>query len=105
MTSFPLLTAHTHAYSWEQLCAANANTNGQDFKNGAEIARLAASRQTKRALGNVRPIDKAPGSAVGLPGQFQPTLPALNGSESVIKSYILEDGKTGVVRLYLRLRC
>ena len=75
-------------------------THARNCKGALPI--LAASRQTKRALGNVRPIDKAPGSAVGLPGEFQPTLPALNGSESVIKSYILEDGKTGVVRLRLR---
>ena len=80
-----------------ELCAANSGTNGQDFKSSSELEKLSSQRQLKLAKGNVRPIDVGPSSAVGLPSQFQPTLPALNGSESVIKSYILPDGKTGVV--------
>lgn len=43
-------------------------------------------------------IDKA-ANGVGLPSQFHPRLPELNGTSGVpIKSYILPDGKTGVVR-------
>ena len=83
-----------------ELCAANSGTNGQDFKNSAELEKVSSQRQLKLARGNVRPIDVGPSSAVGLPSEFQPTLPALNGSESVIKSYILPDGKTGVVSLH-----
>ena len=36
-------------------------------------------------------------NAVGLPPRFEPTLPTVNGSEGVIKSYILPDNKTGVM--------
>ena len=36
-------------------------------------------------------------SSGSLPAQFQPSLPPLDGSEGVVKSYILPDGKTGVM--------
>lgn len=50
-----------------------------------------------RPLARAAIIDTAPSNAVGLPQQFQPTLPQVNGSTGVIKSYILSDNKTGVV--------
>ena len=46
-------------------------------------------------------FDKAPSSAIGLPPQYQPKLPPTAGSEAVIKSYILPDNTTGVVRLVI----
>lgn len=42
--------------------------------------------------------DTAPANGIGLPQPFQPTLPQVNTSAGVIKSYILPDKRTGVVR-------
>ncbi|KAI0053221.1 hypothetical protein FA95DRAFT_941421 [Auriscalpium vulgare] len=78
---------------WANNCAANDDTNGVDRR----------SDSTQRTQGNdvLRPIGKivdlAPKQAVALPGPFVPTLPQVNGSTGVIKSYILDDKKTGVM--------
>ncbi len=87
------------AHSWAKNCAPNAQTNGVDYKNTGEMEKLvkrAPHRARKMAKANR--IDKQK-VAVGLPSQFEPKIPKLNGSEDVIKSYILPDGKTGVVRM------
>ena len=86
-------------HSWINNCAANSETNGVDLKNAEQFGRLSAPGARKLAKGNI--VDLSQKSAVGLPSQFQPTLPTVNGSEGVIKSYILPDGKTGVVRVFL----
>lgn len=83
--------------SWEANCAANANTNGVDFKGAAQESALGSKKTRKLAKANIVDVS-GPKSAVGLPPQFEPTLPQVNGSEGVIKSYILPDKKTGVVR-------
>ena len=35
--------------------------------------------------------------AIGLPAPFQPSAPAIENSDGVIRAYILPDGKTGAV--------
>ncbi|KAJ7756929.1 hypothetical protein B0H16DRAFT_1537435 [Mycena metata] len=68
---------------WENNCVATNVTNGVDFK---------VAGQPK---GNI--IDKSNSKAVGLPPQFEPTLPTVGGAEGVMKSYILPGNKTGVM--------
>ena len=91
------LIHHVLAGSWAANCAATDGTNGVDFKNSGAMAKISAQRAQKLAKASIIQ-DAAPKSAVGLPSQFQPSLPTVNGSEGVIKSYILPDKKTGVVR-------
>ncbi|KAJ3829498.1 hypothetical protein F5880DRAFT_1470491 [Lentinula raphanica] len=80
---------------WENNCAANAATNGMDLRNsGSSRASLTTPRR-QIAKGNI--IDKSNDSAVGLPPQFVPTAPQVNGSEGVIKNFILPDNQTGVM--------
>lgn len=78
--------------SWANNCAATDATNGVDFK-GASFS------PPPRRLPRADIIDKGESSAVGLPHEFEPTLPPVNGSTGVIKSFILPDSKTGVVRV------
>ncbi|KAI0058356.1 hypothetical protein BV25DRAFT_1919409 [Artomyces pyxidatus] len=77
---------------WANNCAAKNTTNGVDHRSASH---------TKRDGKPLRPmakiIDLAPKTAVGLPGPFLPTLSPVNGSEGVIKSFILPDNKTGVM--------
>lgn len=83
---------------------ANSDTNGIDFKNAAQVAALTTTApQRARRLAKASIVDLSQKVSVGLPSQFEPTVPTLNGSEGVIKSYILPDGKTGVVRMRGRL--
>ncbi|KAF8651172.1 hypothetical protein AX16_004827 [Volvariella volvacea WC 439] len=77
---------------WANNCAANENTNGVDLKSSFSSF---ARGIKKRAKGEI--IDKSSSNAVGLPEQFVPNLPLVDGSEGVIKSYILPDKKTGVM--------
>ncbi|KAM5545927.1 hypothetical protein V8D89_000053 [Ganoderma adspersum] len=82
---------------WAKNCVPNAQTNGIDYKNTGEMEKLVKrSPQRARKMAKASRIDKQK-VAVGLPTQFEPTAPKLNGSEGVIKSYILPDGKTGVM--------
>lgn len=86
-------------FSWINNCAANNATNGVDFKvDGALTSNVkpnfAARKQPKANI-----IDKSTSSAVGLPPQFEPTLPTVGGDQGVMKSYILPGNKTGVVRV------
>ena len=89
--------AESFSSSWEANCAANEQTNGIDFKDGSQLSKLSVKKTRKLAKANIRDLS-GPKNAVGLPPQFEPTLPRVNGSEGVIKSYILPDKKTGVVR-------
>lgn len=81
--------------SWENNCAANGATNGVDLKGGGVLRN--AVRKNGRPLAKASIRDVAPGKAIGLPPQFQPSLPQVNTSAGVIKSYILPDQQTGVV--------
>ncbi|KAG6860616.1 hypothetical protein C0995_009370 [Termitomyces sp. Mi166 len=74
---------------WEANCAANSGTNGVDLKAVAGTRRF--------AMGNIIDNLKSNSNAIGLPSQFLPSIPAVAGSEGVIKSYILPDNKTGVM--------
>ncbi|PPQ92503.1 hypothetical protein CVT25_010336 [Psilocybe cyanescens] len=76
---------------WENNCAANDATNGVDIRAQSSFAR-SVRKQPKAEI-----IDGLQSRAIGLPGPFQPTAPPLNGSDDAIKSFILPDGKTGVM--------
>ncbi|KAJ7672598.1 hypothetical protein DFH06DRAFT_96835 [Mycena polygramma] len=80
---------------WANNCVANADTNGVDFKQGA--AALNGNTAPKRRQPKANIIDKSNSSAVGLPPQFEPTLPTVGGDQGVMKSYILPGNKTGVM--------
>ena len=88
------------ACSWAKNCAANNQTNGVDNKGGSHAGALSALdgslKSQKLAKANVVDLQAV---SVGLPSPFQPTVPSVSGSEGVIKSYILSDKKTGVVRM------
>jgi hypothetical protein len=81
--------------SWANNCVATDSTNGIDFKGSAALQSNTLKR--KQPKGNI--IDKSNNSAIGLPPQFEPTLPTVGGDEGVMKSYILPGNQTGVVRL------
>ena len=83
-----------YIYSWAANCAANSETNGVDVRQQGGILKNArtAPRRAKASI-----IDGLTSQAIGLPGPFLPTAPPVNGSEDVIKSFILPDKKTGVV--------
>ncbi|KAJ7291209.1 hypothetical protein C8J57DRAFT_1271818 [Mycena rebaudengoi] len=75
---------------WLNNCVATAGTNGVDFKNTTQL-RL-TKKQPKADI-----IDKSNSSAVGLPPQFEPTLPTVGGADGVMKSYILPGNEIGVM--------
>ncbi|KAH9927956.1 uncharacterized protein BXZ73DRAFT_78411 [Epithele typhae] len=81
---------------WANLCAANNGTNGVDFKASGAGAHASPSRNGKLAMAKIVTDGKA-SQSVGLPTEFQPTVPQVNGSTGVIKSYMLEDKKTAVM--------
>jgi hypothetical protein len=79
--------------SWNANCAVNDQTNGVDLKtsNGG-----AKTRDTRRLMkGDLAPQGAA--IVIDLPSKFQPTVPAVNGSAGILKSFILPDKRTGVV--------
>ncbi|KAJ6591037.1 hypothetical protein DFH09DRAFT_1138386 [Mycena vulgaris] len=82
---------------WANNCVANENTNGVDFKVSAAagLTGNASPKFRKQPKANI--IDKSNSSAVGLPSQFEPTLPTVGGAEGVMKSYILPGNQTGVM--------
>ncbi|PIL29017.1 hypothetical protein GSI_09065 [Ganoderma sinense ZZ0214-1] len=97
LASFAGVPFKNGADFWANNCAPNAQTNGVDLKNTGEMEKLVKrTPERARRLAKASIIDKQK-LAVGLPTQFEPTTPKLNGSEGVIKSYILPDGKTGVM--------
>ncbi|KAH8112345.1 hypothetical protein DFH11DRAFT_1511719 [Phellopilus nigrolimitatus] len=80
---------------WANNCAANNATNGVDIKSQRILTD--AIRRNGRPMPKASIIDIAPANAFDLPPQFQPTLPQVNSSAGVIKSYILPDNETGVM--------
>ncbi|KAJ4491905.1 hypothetical protein C8J55DRAFT_502397 [Lentinula edodes] len=80
---------------WENNCAANPDTNGVDLRTSGLTRRLNETPRRRLAKGNI--IDKSNDSAIGLPPQFLPTAPQVDGSEDVIKNFILPDNITGVM--------
>ncbi|KAJ7130238.1 hypothetical protein C8R44DRAFT_775165 [Mycena epipterygia] len=82
---------------WANNCAANNATNGVDLKVGAArtLKDNASARIRKQPKGNI--VDKSNINAVGLPPQFEPTLPTVGGDQGVMKSYILPGNETGVM--------
>ncbi|KAJ3795714.1 hypothetical protein GGU11DRAFT_210774 [Lentinula aff. detonsa] len=80
---------------WENNCAATPDTNGMDLRSSGSSRVSTATPRRRLAQGNI--IDKSNDSAVGLPPQFIPTAPQIDGSEGVIKNFILPDNQTGVM--------
>ncbi|TDL16110.1 hypothetical protein BD410DRAFT_844665 [Rickenella mellea] len=85
---------------WANNCAANSATNGVDLKTQQGQQRQTPHIQTgptSRPPAKGVIMDLSAIKAVALPPTFQPTLPQVNASAGVIKSYILPDKKTGVM--------
>ncbi|KAJ6588363.1 hypothetical protein B0H19DRAFT_1248035 [Mycena capillaripes] len=80
---------------WANNCVATNATNGVDFKQGAAALKANTVPKRKQAKANI--VDKSNSSAVGLPPQFEPTLPTVGGDQGVMKSYILPGNHTGVM--------
>ncbi|KAL0946153.1 hypothetical protein HGRIS_012416 [Hohenbuehelia grisea] len=76
---------------WANNCAANDATNGVDLKDFPGFG----PRVRKQPVGSI--VDQSLSNAIGLPHEFEPKLPQVNGSTGVIKSYILPGNKTGVM--------
>lgn len=87
--------------SWTTNCAANSQTNGVDLKT---LHTEAQPQTPRRLIAKGEIIDKSQAIAVGLPQEFVPTLPQIEDSGGVIKSYVL-DAKTGVVSKLGLLSC
>ncbi|KAI0827410.1 hypothetical protein BC628DRAFT_1418509 [Trametes gibbosa] len=83
------------AHFWTINCAVKPDTNGVDFKNANARSKLSVKRPKKPARAVI--VDIATKISIWLPSHFQPTLPLLNGSDDVMKSYMLPDRKTGVM--------
>ncbi|TFY77280.1 hypothetical protein EWM64_g6733 [Hericium alpestre] len=81
---------------WANNCAANDETNGVDLRLQSNTL---PNTTTPRRRARAAIIDSAPKNALGLPAPFLPTLPPVNSSAGVIKSFILPDNKTGVMFL------
>ncbi|KAJ7594181.1 hypothetical protein C8J56DRAFT_1002138 [Mycena floridula] len=92
LASFLGVSFTDKASYWENNCAANDETNGIDLK-----ANTFDKSIPRRVKAKAEIIDKSINKAVGLPTEFQPTLPSTAGSEDVIKSYILPGNQTGVM--------
>ncbi|KAM5532478.1 hypothetical protein V8D89_013831 [Ganoderma adspersum] len=88
------LMMKTNKIPWAKDCTLNAQTNGVDYKNTGEMENLVKrSPERTRKMTRVSRIDKQK-VVVDLPSQLEPAAPKLNGSEG---SYVLPDGKTGVL--------
>ncbi|KAF8500550.1 hypothetical protein BU17DRAFT_102522 [Hysterangium stoloniferum] len=77
---------------WENNCAVNDATNGVD---NSGLGVTPAVQTHRRMRGNF--IDGSLKQALGLPPQFQPTVPIIAGQNGTVKSFILPDNKTGVL--------
>ncbi|KAF8813458.1 hypothetical protein BYT27DRAFT_7180997 [Phlegmacium glaucopus] len=77
---------------WANNCVANSATNGVDLRGSLSNF---VQKTRKQPVASI--IDPSHISALGLPGPFLPTAPPVNGSEDVIKSFILPGNKTGVM--------
>lgn len=79
---------------WANNCAASVNTNGVD--RGSKPPHQQPHQQPPPRP-PPKAITRSPSDAVGLPLQFQPSLPVVNTNASFMVSYILPDGITGVL--------
>ncbi|KAI9463958.1 hypothetical protein BJY52DRAFT_1184373 [Lactarius psammicola] len=79
---------------WANNCAANSDTNGVDRGSKPLLQQL--HRQRPRKI-PPKGITRPPPDAVGLPRQFQPSLPVVNTNATFMVSYVLPDGITGVL--------
>ncbi|KAH9968140.1 hypothetical protein BC827DRAFT_1122317 [Russula dissimulans] len=77
---------------WANNCVANGSTNGVDRRLTSGIQRSSTSSKL-RAKG----VTRLPSHAIGLPANFQPSLPLINNNTSDMVSYLLPDGVTGVL--------
>ncbi|TDL18401.1 hypothetical protein BD410DRAFT_500291 [Rickenella mellea] len=82
---------------WLNNCIATSDTNGVDLRTqqSAMVSNMVPVRRSPLPRGVINDFTRA--KAFGLPPNFQPNLPQVNESAGVIKSYILPDGKTGVM--------
>ncbi|KAI0299451.1 hypothetical protein B0F90DRAFT_1810692 [Multifurca ochricompacta] len=76
--------------TWAINCAANGNTNGVDRRRTPNSLQLRPRLQPKG-------LSRPPSDAIGLPPKFQPSLPPVNNNASVMVSYLLPDGITGIL--------
>lgn len=88
------------AYSWALNCAADAGTNGVDFKEVYPLpdpdSRTPQPKPpARRPIGEM--LDPSKYIALDLPEPYIPTIPKVNGSEGAIRAYLLPDNKTGVM--------
>ncbi|KIM41633.1 hypothetical protein M413DRAFT_411566 [Hebeloma cylindrosporum] len=91
LASFIGVSFTDRASFWRNNCAANELTNGADVRTPASLSR----RVRKQPRAEI--IDGLQSKAVDLPQPFLPIAPPINGSDDVIKTYILPGGKTGVM--------
>ncbi|KAH9854591.1 hypothetical protein C2E23DRAFT_817110 [Lenzites betulinus] len=94
LTNYPGVPFTDGADFWAVNCAVKPTTNGVDGKVSALVERSSGG---SRKLAKAGIVDAASKLVIGLPSKSQPTLPSVNGSEDVVKSYILPDKKTGVM--------
>jgi len=76
-------------------CAVKNTTNGFDYLEANPTSRVAERKKLQPIAEIIQDSSRA--TAVGLPQQYVPTIPPVAGSAGAIKSYILPDGKIGVV--------
>uniref|UniRef100_A0A8H8CIE2 Tail specific protease domain-containing protein n=1 Tax=Psilocybe cubensis TaxID=181762 RepID=A0A8H8CIE2_PSICU len=79
---------------WANNCAADDSTNGVDVRGQVSNGPIKKSlrKQPKADI-----IDGRQSRAINLPDPFLPTAPPLDGSDDAIKTFVLPDGKTGVM--------
>ncbi|KAH8986955.1 hypothetical protein EDB86DRAFT_2211251 [Lactarius hatsudake] len=80
---------------WANNCAANANTNGVD--RGSRPFHQKLHHQLSPQKPPPKGITRSPSDAIGLPIQYQPSLPVVNTNASYMVSYVLPDLITGVL--------
>ncbi|KAF8525560.1 hypothetical protein BU17DRAFT_41653 [Hysterangium stoloniferum] len=79
---------------WTNNCAVKSQTNGVDHSDSAS-GHVTDIMRSKKRRGDI--IDGSLKRAIGLPSQFRPKLSNLSGQDGSVKSYILPDGKSGVL--------
>ncbi|KAI0772829.1 hypothetical protein BD413DRAFT_35102 [Trametes elegans] len=83
---------------WDNNCKADNTTNGVDLKEEKPDGLFRLKQQMPRRFLKSEVIDESIKKTIlPLPSQFRPSLAPLNGSEGVVKSYVLPDNKTGVL--------
>ncbi len=79
-------------YSWEANCAANAQTNGIDYRNAISAFHVPGSKLAKGVI-----LDQSVGRVAHPSDSLVPQMLPTPGSNGVVKSYVLPGDKTGVV--------